>query len=391
MFKRLAAMLLIVPALVAASANPPAKPAAQWPEFRFGPARVGFNPDETTLSPGNVGTVVQGWSTTLKGEAADPLTSPIITGSTIYVVGSKLTALNTANGHVRWQVRPAGFPSADVVTEATPAIDGNGIFVAWAVTGTSSVVQDRNTATGALVSTTIPSVDFTSGPDTPAVRNGLVYFTVDTAPNQWMLYALAESTGAISWSDTFSGSYPFTPPAVTATALVVGLNTGKVDAFNPTTGSPLWSAATPASSDGVEGIAIEGSTTYAVVKLSFPGAVDGDGCTHLLDRAAGMSRRWIPRTRRRIRGGLHRQPGRPHHAVRRQRCHRRHHLDSHRPGLRGSVSREQRRVSRTVDAGIRRVDGSEPVSIPLAEKASATSTSQAVGSTSSRSTGGARS
>jgi outer membrane protein assembly factor BamB len=265
-FKRLAATLLVVPALAAATSTALASPRAQWSEFRYGPARVGFNPDETTLTSSNVGTVVRGWSTTLPGAADDPLTSPIISGSTVYLVGSKLTAVNTVNGHVRWQVRPGGVPSGSVDTEATPAIDGNGIFVAWAVSGTSSVVQDRSTATGSLVwSTTVPSADFTIGPNTPAVRNGLVYFTVDTAPNQWTLYALVESTGVISWTDTFSGSYPFTAPAVTGAALIVGLNTGSIDAFNPTTGARLWSAATPAASDGVEGIAIEGTTTYAVV------------------------------------------------------------------------------------------------------------------------------
>jgi outer membrane protein assembly factor BamB len=182
----------------------------------------------------------------------------VISGSTVYFVASKLIAVNTANGHVRWQVGAGG--SAD--TEATPAIDGDGIFVAWAVSGTSSVVEERSTATGSLLwSTTIPSADFTTGPDTLAVRNGLVYFTVDTAASQWTLYALAESTGAISWSDTFSGSYPFTPPAVTGTALVVGLNTGAVDAVNPATGAPLWSVGT---ANAIEAVAIEGTTTYAL-------------------------------------------------------------------------------------------------------------------------------
>jgi outer membrane protein assembly factor BamB len=130
------------------------------------------------------------------------------------------------------------------------------------VTATSGVVQDRNASTGSLVwSVTVPSADFTTGPNTLAVQNGLVYFTSDTAANKWTLYALVESTGAISWSDTFSGSYPFTPPAVNPSALVIGLSTGDVIAVNPTSGAHLWSASTPA---GVDGVAIEGPTTYAV-------------------------------------------------------------------------------------------------------------------------------
>jgi len=266
MFKKFAAILLVVPALAAATSTAVAKSPTQWPEYRYGPARVGFNPDETTLSPGNVGTVVPGWSTKLPKGADYLLASPVISGSTEYFASSNLIAVNTANGHVRWQVGEGSL--AD--TEATPAIDGDGIFVAFAVSATSSVVQERNAATGSLVwSTSIPSVDFTTGPNTLAVRNGLVYFTVDTASTQWTLYALTESTGTVAWTDPFSGSYPFTPPAVTATALVVGLNTGSVEAFNPATGAPLWSAATPASTDGVEGIAIEGTTTYALVNCHF--------------------------------------------------------------------------------------------------------------------------
>jgi outer membrane protein assembly factor BamB len=262
MFKRCAAILLVLPALAAATSTALANPPSQWLQFRYGPARVGFNPDETTLSPSNVGTVVSGWSATLPRGADFLLASPVISGSTEYFASSKLIAVNTATGHVRWQVSAGGF--AD--TEATPAIDGDGIFVAFAVSGTSSVVQERSAATGSLLwSASIPSADFTTGPDTLAVRNGLVYFTVATETTQWTLYALDEGTGAISWSDNFSGSYPFTPPAVTGAALVLGLNTGIVDALNPTTGALLWSVATHPASGGVEAVAIEGTTTYALV------------------------------------------------------------------------------------------------------------------------------
>jgi len=258
MFKRFAAILLVVPALAAMTTTASAGPIAQWDQFRYGPARVGYNPDETTLTTSNVGTVVRGWNTSLPSAAKYLLASPVISGSTIFFAAAKLIAVNTSNGHVRWQVSPGGSPQ----TEATPAIDGAGIFVAWSVSGTSSVVQDRNTATGSLVwSRTVSSADFTTGPDTLGVRNGLVYFTVVTAVTNWTLYALDESTGAIAWSDTFTGSYPFTPPALNASVLVIGLNTGAVDAVNPTTGAHLWSVTTPAA---VDGIAIGGTTAYAV-------------------------------------------------------------------------------------------------------------------------------
>lgn len=260
MFKKLAAILLLVPALAAATTTASAGPSAQWLQFRYGPSRVGFNPNETTLTTANVGSVVRGWNTRLPAAENDLIASPVLSGSTIYFAGSNLIAVNTANGHVKWQVSPAGaaFPQ----TEATPAIDGNDLFVAWEVSGTSGVVQERSAATGSLLwSRTVPSANFTSGPATLGVRNGLVYFTVDTANEQWTLYALAESTGAIAWSDSFTGSFPFTPPAVNASVLVIGLSTNSVVAVNPMTGAHLWSAAT---TDQMYGIAIGGTTAYVV-------------------------------------------------------------------------------------------------------------------------------
>jgi outer membrane protein assembly factor BamB len=249
MFKKFAAiLLLIVPTLAASTTTSSARPAAQWPEFHYGPARVAFNPNETTINPGNVGTVVHGWTTRLPSAADYLLASPVMSGSRIYFVGTKLIAVDTRNGHLLWQVRPKGFAQ----TEATPAIDGDNIFVAWSVSSTTGVVRERDAATGSLRwSRTVPNANFSSGASDLAVRDGLVYFTVDTATTQWTLYALVENTGAIAWSDPFSGSYPFTPPALNGSVLVVGLSTGSVDAVNPMTGAFLWSAKTPAAVDGV--------------------------------------------------------------------------------------------------------------------------------------------
>jgi len=260
MFKRIAPILLLVPVLAAMTATSTASAGAtpQWPQFRYGPARVGYNPDETTLTTSNVGTAVLGWNVPLPSAARYLLASPVMSGSTLYFAASKLIAVNTSNGHVRWQVSPGGSPQ----TEATPAIDGTDIFVAWSVSKTSGVVQSRSATTGSLNwSRTVPSTDFTTGPDTLGVRNGLVYFTDITSVTHWTLYALVESTGATAWSDSFTGGAPFTPPALNASVLVVGLSTGAVDAVNPTTGAHLWSATTPAL---VDGIAIGGTTAYVV-------------------------------------------------------------------------------------------------------------------------------
>src|ERR1700733_763969 len=84
LFKKLAAILLVIPGLVAATTSASAGASAQWPQFRYGPSRVGFNPDETTLTTGNVGTVVRGWNTRLPAAFNDLIASPVVSGSTIY-------------------------------------------------------------------------------------------------------------------------------------------------------------------------------------------------------------------------------------------------------------------------------------------------------------------
>jgi outer membrane protein assembly factor BamB len=188
------------------------------------------------------------------------LTSPVMRGSKIYFAGTKLIAVNATNGRILWDVRPGGFPQ----TQATPVIDGDDIFAAWSVSSTTGVVQERSAGTGSLLwSRTFPDTDFNSA---LGVRNGLLYFTAVNASTQWRLYALAESTGAIVWSDAFTDGDPFTPPALNGSVLVVGVSTGDVLAVNPMTGALLWSAKTP---EAVDGIAIGGTTAYAVEACHF--------------------------------------------------------------------------------------------------------------------------
>lgn len=221
---------------------------AQWPEFRYGPARTAFNPSETTIGTANVGTLVLGWNRRMPPTLQYLLASPVITGSTMYLVERSLVAVSPTSGKVKWSVAGPGY------TESTPAIDGKSVFVSWS--NGDVVAYDAITHT-ARWTTNLRSANFTSGPGTPGVRNGIVYVVAIPAENRSVLYALDEITGTIRWSVNFS-DYAGTP-AITAHVLVLGFRSGLVKAFDPLSGARLWSTSTPAWSGN---LGVQGNVVY---------------------------------------------------------------------------------------------------------------------------------
>jgi outer membrane protein assembly factor BamB len=242
-------MTLIAQIPVSADSSGSTASSALWPEFHYGPARVAFNPTETTIGTANVGTLVRGWNRRMPTSLNFILASPVISGKTMYLVGHSLTAVNTATGGIRWSVASPGY------TESTPAIDAGTIFVPWS----NGDVVAYNATNGAVRWTTnLPSASFSTGPGTPGVKNGMVYITAISAVNQTTLNALDESTGAIRWSVNFT-QYLGTP-AITSSVLVVGFQGGMVKAFNPLSGAPLWSTSTAGSAQVDMGI--QGNVVY---------------------------------------------------------------------------------------------------------------------------------
>jgi outer membrane protein assembly factor BamB len=263
-------------ALQALLASPPDAAAAtpvQWAQFRYGPARVAFNPHESLIGPNNVGTLVKSWNRLAPMEL---LASPVISGSTMYLISRSLTALDTATGGIRWSVAgPAGSYGG-----STPAIDAGEVFVSWS----NGDMRAYDAGTGAVLwTTTLPSG---TGPGGPAVKNGAVYVTAYPTSSDVSLYALDEATGAARWHHTYADYHEASPPAVTGTVLVQGLGDGMVIGLNPTTGSQLWSVPTPGQ---FPGIGIQGSVAYVVESCSVIALHVSDGSSMFSTQLPGCT------------------------------------------------------------------------------------------------------
>lgn len=78
---------MLAVAATAGSTPAPASARADWGTFGYTAGRVGYNPSEHTLSPFNVGSLKQVWSTYLGGVNTQPLVA----------TGVRLNAIQTAD------------------------------------------------------------------------------------------------------------------------------------------------------------------------------------------------------------------------------------------------------------------------------------------------------
>jgi len=83
-----------------------------WTHPRFGPARTGFNPGESTLGVGNADELTDAWAIDLGGRGVDP----VVSGRTVFVAVSgtnggpgHVFAKDAATGAHRWSLT---FPGA---------------------------------------------------------------------------------------------------------------------------------------------------------------------------------------------------------------------------------------------------------------------------------------
>ncbi|HTW10597.1 MAG TPA: PQQ-binding-like beta-propeller repeat protein [Acidimicrobiales bacterium] len=72
-------------AMLLGDVSAPATEAASWPQLHYGPSRTGYQPDETDIGTGNVGTLKEAWS--YIGD-----TPPLIANGILYAVTNKLYA-----------------------------------------------------------------------------------------------------------------------------------------------------------------------------------------------------------------------------------------------------------------------------------------------------------
>ena len=212
-----------------------------WPQFHYDAAHSGCNPYETILSPSTVGNLTTDW-TYLNAPGA--YTSPVVANGLVYVgmTGSQgqntfgtLYAVNARTGTLSWQY---SLLSYDDGIHYTPAV-ANGI-VYFTTDNGGLYALDANTG------------DFIwgqSGNYSPTVANGVVY-----AGHGSFLYAYDAKTGNTLWVNNqiyIGGS----SPAVANGILYVGSLDYNLYALNATTGALLWKYAT--------GSIIESSPTVA--------------------------------------------------------------------------------------------------------------------------------
>jgi outer membrane protein assembly factor BamB len=220
-------------ALLCASATPAAAQGAggpEWPQFRFGPRGLGFNPQETLISPGNVASLERAWSTPI-GETI--FTSAAVSNGRVYVgtLGGRLLALDAQSGAILWS-RPPDALAGDTVW-TSPAV-ANGL-VYFAANRPVAVVYALDAATGATVWSAAPL--FSIIVSSPVVSDGTLYL----AFNDHTILALDAATGATRWTaDAGSGMYA--SPAVAGGRLFVTVHNRGLLALDAQTGVEEWLA-----------------------------------------------------------------------------------------------------------------------------------------------------
>src|SRR6266536_4247315 len=81
-----------------------------WLQVGNGPGRDYFNPDETTITAADVGSLTPLWDADLGGSS----TAPVVNGNAIYVSpGQHLVRLNATTGAVDWDKGPFTVPDGN--------------------------------------------------------------------------------------------------------------------------------------------------------------------------------------------------------------------------------------------------------------------------------------
>ncbi len=181
--------LLVLPAL--ASGAPTAAARVDWPTFAFDLARSGYNPFETTLGPGNVGSLTLRWSFNTGGElVAQPVYAAGVTVGAqkldLVIVGTEagdVIAVNAATGTQVWRRNIGlsvhlcarrgitGTPALERATNRVYAVAGDGKVYALNLS-TGAIVPGWPVAT--WTSTTLDEYVYSA----VTLANGQVYVAV---------------------------------------------------------------------------------------------------------------------------------------------------------------------------------------------------------------------
>lgn len=260
----LAVGLLFAPAAAGARLGPAA--AGDWPQLGHDAQHTHSNPDEHTLTTGNVGQLVAGWN--LSDAAGEP---PVAVGGHLYVeAGPWVRSYNAASGELEWSfttITPNG-------NYTVPLAVSDGVVYAPANDGTRSILYALDAATGkklwsmpkvcgipsvadatlfldegfyACARAGVTSIDIATHTvnwksnvgSNPSVAGGHVYVTTDAEVS-----SLDEATGALEWtSKNLIGPVRDridTQVTVANGLLYVAIRTGTAYALDPANGRVRW-------------------------------------------------------------------------------------------------------------------------------------------------------
>jgi outer membrane protein assembly factor BamB len=209
-----------------------------WAMAQYGAARVGYNPHETLIGIGNVGTLTESWSAPV---GTDILTlEPIVANGLAYISdgdgSDTITAYNLTDGSVAWT-------HAGVNSDAPNAVIGSDLWVT--TVAFPGQVEELNALTGGVNW----AVNATHGgaPGEPAVLGSVVYAFENGADGNFYVDAFNAGDGSPLWSAQVSRTISATlqpAPAVSGGRVFVldldSTNHLMIDAFDASTGHLDW-------------------------------------------------------------------------------------------------------------------------------------------------------
>jgi outer membrane protein assembly factor BamB len=193
---------LFAPALLASAIALGALPAGAgtagasdpaWGQFHYAATRSGYDPVEKTLSPANVGRIVERWHATLGGCVYN---TPLVSGGRVFTsdTSGQLTALRQSDGRRIWSTT-IGF-----IPDSTAALWGS-LVISPGTDASGGYVAAFDAATGARRWRTRLTVDQYASITAPAVYGSAVYISAGTT-----IYAISASSGRVLWKTRLTTS-----------------------------------------------------------------------------------------------------------------------------------------------------------------------------------------
>jgi outer membrane protein assembly factor BamB len=235
---------------------------ASWPQFHHNAALTGYNPLETTIGPGNAGSLHLLWTASTAGAAAG-IGSVSIAGGRAFLgtySDHTLRAWNASSGAHQWSA------VTDSGLESTAAIGGGRAFIEsdngtlYAISTTTGAVLWSKSIGGAVTS--------------PTLVNSMVY-----AAGYNTMNAFDAATGALLWSTPLQGLVRSVPALAGGRMFVAteyGTSTRNLIALKASTGSVLWTK--PVGQVQLASPVVGGNTVYVCSEsgLSARGVLHGD-------------------------------------------------------------------------------------------------------------------